>query len=98
MQLAKVIGNLVSTHKNETIKSKKILFVQPLDEQLVPFGDELLALDTIGAGVGDIVVVMNEGKSARTVSNCEHKYAPVDLAVAGIVDSIQTKDEYKVIK
>lgn len=98
MQLAKVIGNLVSTHKNDTIKGKKILFVQPLDDKLEPFGDELLALDTIGAGIGDTVVIMNEGKSARTVSNCEHKYAPVDLAVAGIVDSVQTKDDYKVIK
>ena len=98
MHLAKVIGNLVSTHKNESIKNKKILFVQPLDENLVPIGDELLALDTIGAGVGDIVVVMTEGKSARTVSNCDYKYAPVDLAVAGIVDSIQVNDDYKVIK
>ena len=80
------------------LKGKKILFVQPLDENLEPFGNELLALDTIGAGIGDTVVVINEGKSARTVSKSEHKYAPVDLAVAGIVDSIQTKDDYKVIK
>lgn len=98
MQLAKVIGNLVSTHKNESITGKKILFVQPLDEKLEPFGNELLALDTIGAGIGDIVVVINEGKSARTVSKSEYKYAPVDLAVAGIVDSIQLKDSYRVIK
>lgn len=98
MQLAKVIGNLVSTHKNESIKGKKILFVQPLDENLEPFGPEELALDVIGAGVGDIVVIMNEGKSAREVSQSEYQYAPVDLAVAGIVDSIQVRDDYKVIK
>jgi microcompartment protein CcmK/EutM len=98
MQLAKVIGTLVSTHKNKSINGKKILFVQPLDEHFEPFDNEQLALDTIGAGVGDIVVVMNEGKSARTVSKSEYKYAPVDLAVAGIVDSIQLKDSYKVIK
>ncbi|MBN2876484.1 MAG: EutN/CcmL family microcompartment protein [Bacilli bacterium] len=98
MQLAKVIGNLVSTHKNESIVGKKILFVQPLDENLEPFGYEELALDVIGAGVGDIVVIMNEGKSARQVSQSEYKFAPVDLAVAGIVDSIQTRNNYKVIK
>lgn len=98
MQIAKVIGNLVSTHKNKTLQGKKILFVQPLDENLNPFGDELLALDTLGAGIGDTVIIINEGKSARTVSNTEHKYAPVDLAVAGIIDSIQTENDYKVIK
>ena len=98
MQLAKVIGNLVSTHKNETIKGKKILFVQPLDADLKPFGDEQLAIDVIGAGVGDIVVIMNEGKSARTVSKADSPIAPIDLAVAGIVDSIEANGEYKVIK
>lgn len=98
MQLAKVIGNLVSTHKNDTIKGKKILFVQPLDVTLKPFGHEQLAIDVIGAGIGDIVVIMNEGKSARTVSKADSPIAPIDLAVAGIVDSIQANGTYKVIK
>jgi len=54
-----------------------------------------LAIDVIGAGVGDIVVIMNEGKSARQVSKATSKYAPIDLAVAGIVDSISTEKGYR---
>ena len=98
MQLAKVIGNLVSTHKNEKLKGKKLLFVQPIDEKLVPFGNELLAVDGVGAGIGDIVVVINEGNSARQVTNADSKYSPIELAIAGIVDSIKTGNEYKIIK
>ena len=98
MQLAKVVGNLVSTHKNAKLKGKKILFVQPIDEKLVPFGDEMVAVDGVGAGVGDIVVILNEGNSARQVTNAKSKYSPIELAVAGIVDSIKTKDDYKTIE
>jgi len=98
MQLAKVVGNLVSTHKNETIRGKKLLFVQPLDEKLVPFGDELLAVDGVGAGIGDTVLIMNEGGSARMVTNVESPYAPIELCIAGIVDSIKTLNDYKTIK
>ncbi len=98
MQLAKVIGNLVSTHKNEKLKGKKLLFVQPIDEKLVPFGNELLAVDGVGAGIGDIVVVISEGNSARQVTNADNKYAPIELAIAGIVDSIKTENEYKIIE
>jgi len=95
MQLAIVVGNLVSTHKNELIKGKKLLFVQPIDEKLVPFGNEMLAVDGVGAGIGDVVVIMNEGNSARQVTHATSKYAPIELCIAGIVDSIKTKDEYK---
>lgn len=98
MYIAKVKGTLVSTHKNEKIVGKKILICQPLDEELVPFGDEILALDVVGAGVGDTVVVMTEGKSARTVAKTDHKYAPVDAAIAGIVDSVKTQKGYKKIR
>ena len=97
MQLAKVIGNLVSTHKNEMLKGKKLLFVQPIDELLVPFGNELLAVDGVGAGIGDIVVILNEGNSARQVTNTEIP-APIELCIAGIVDSIKTENDYKIIK
>jgi microcompartment protein CcmK/EutM len=98
MQLAKVVGNLVSTHKNVDIKGKKILFVQPIDEKLVPFGEEMIAIDGVGAGVGDTVIILGEGGSARMVTNATNPYAPIELCVAGIVDSIQTNDDYKIIK
>ena len=98
MQLAKVVGNLVSTHKNELVKGMKFMFVQPIDESLEPFGDEMIAIDGVGAGVGDTVILIGEGKSARTVTNATSDYAPIDLCIAGIVDSIKTKNDYKIFK
>jgi len=98
MQLAKVVGNLVSTVKNDALRGKKLMFVQPIDEELKPFGEELLAVDGVGAGVGDTVLIINEGGSARMITNATSKYAPIELCIAGIVDSIKTKKEYKVIK
>ncbi len=95
MQLAKVVGNLVSTHKNEMIKGKKLLFVQPIDEALVPFGEEVLAVDGVGAGIGDIVIILTEGNSARQVTHAESPYAPIEVCICGIVDSIQTDDDYQ---
>ena len=69
MQLAKVVGNLVSTHKNEKIRGKKILFVQPIDEKLIPFGDELIAIDGVGADTldcncqGELIAVVQNGST-----------------------------------
>ena len=98
MQLAKVVGNLVSTHKNEKLIGKKLLFVQPIDEKLVPFGNEMLAVDGVGAGIGDTVLILNEGGSARMITNATSPYSPIELCIAGIVDSVKTKDEYKTIE
>lgn len=95
MQLAKVVGNLVSTHKNKMIKGKKLLFVQPVDETLKPFGEEVLAVDGVGAGIGDIVIILTEGNSARQVTNATSQYSPIEVCIAGIVDSIQTDDQYQ---
>lgn len=96
MQLAKVVGNLVSTHKNELLKGKKLLLVQPIDEQLVPFGAEMVAVDGVGAGIGDTVLILAEGGSARMITNATSNIAPIELCVAGIVDSVKTEAEYKV--
>ena len=95
MQLAKVVGNLVSTHKNELLKGKKLLLVQPIDEKLVPFGNEMVAVDGVGAGIGDTVLILAEGGSARMITNAVSKISPIELCIAGIVDSIKTKDAYK---
>jgi microcompartment protein CcmK/EutM len=96
MQLAKVVGNLVSTHKNETLKGKKLLLVQPIDEKLVPFGDEMVAVDGVGAGIGDVVLILAEGGSARMITKASSSIAPIELCIAGIVDSIKINDEYTV--
>ena len=97
MQLAKVVGNLVSTHKNELLKGKKLLLVQPMDELLVPFGDEMIAVDGVGAGIGDTVLILAEGGSARMITDAAN-LAPIELCIAGIVDSIKTENDYKVFE
>ena len=95
MLLAKVVGNLVSTHKNELLNGTKLLFVQPIDESLEPYGDEMLAVDGVGAGIGDIVLLIAEGGSARMVTNAKSNISPIELCIAGIVDSIKTENDYK---
>ena len=98
MQLAKVVGNLVSTHKSPKLIGKKLLFVQPIDEKFVPFGNEVLAVDGVGAGVGDIVVIISEGGSARLIVKEESKYSPIEVVIGGIVDSVKTKEKYTTIE
>ncbi len=85
MYLAKVTANIVSTQKTETLKGKTLLMVQPIDAKGEPFGDELTAVDGVGAGIGDIVLALCEGGSSRMIANISSK-APVEVVIAGIID------------
>ncbi len=84
MQIARVIGNVVSTVKNETLEGRKILIVQNLDENLKPKGKPLIALDAIGAGVGELVFWCR-GKEASFPFKRDS--TPTDCTIVGIVDS-----------
>ncbi|MDQ3634436.1 MAG: EutN/CcmL family microcompartment protein [Acidobacteriota bacterium] len=84
MQLARVIGNIVSTIKNESLEGRKILIVQNLDEKLQPTGQPLVALDAIGAGVGELVFWCR-GKEASFPF--KRDATPTDCTIVGIVDS-----------
>jgi microcompartment protein CcmK/EutM len=66
MILAKVIGQVVSTMKLDIFKGFKLLLVKPIDIEEKPKGKSFLVLDTVQAGVGDIVLVMDEGNSFMT--------------------------------
>lgn len=88
MILARVIGQVVSTIKLDVFKGFKLLLVQPIDIEEKPKGKILLVLDTVQAGVGDVVLVMDEGNSARTI--LENTTAPIRSIIVGIVDEIQT--------
>lgn len=88
MILAKVIGHVVSTMKLDVFKGHKLLLVKPIDIEEKPKGKSLLVLDTVQAGVGDIVLVMDEGNSARTV--LDNTIAPIRSIIVGIVDEINT--------
>ena len=55
MQLARVIGTVVATVKNDSLTGRKLLLIQPLNAQVLPTGNPLVAVDAIGAGVGELV-------------------------------------------
>ena len=87
MILGKVIGNVVSTIKLPIYQGYKILIVQPVNNKEEPQGESVLALDTVQAGVGDTVLVIDEGNSSRLIMN--NSTAPVRTMIVGIVDAIE---------
>ena len=84
MQLARVIGTVVSTIKNEAHEGRKLLVVQSLNKNLEPSGKPLVAIDAIGAGVGELVFWCR-GKEASFPFKRED--TPTDCTIVGIVDS-----------
>ena len=84
MQLARVIGNVVSTVKNESLQAKKLMIVQTLDADLQPKGKPMIALDAVGAGVGELVFWCR-GKEASFPFKRDD--TPTDCTIVGIVDS-----------
>jgi len=86
MQIARVIGTLVSTQKNKKFEGAKLLLVQPLNLDDSPRGNALLAIDGVGAGVDEKVLVVLEGRAAGEALG--KKGAPVDAAIVGIVDTV----------
>ena len=90
MQLARVIGTVVATQKHAKFEGAKLLLVQPvtLDDQ--PKGAALLAVDSVGAGIYEKVLVVIEGRAAGDALG--RKGAPVDAAVIGIVDTVDVRE------
>ena len=86
MILARVVGTVVSTHKHPKFEGAKLLLVQPLTLDDTPRGTALLAVDSLGAGVDEKVLIVMEGRAAAEALG--RKGAPVDAAVIGIVDSV----------
>ena len=87
MIIGRVVGNVVASQKQASHEGKKILLVQPLDLEDQPDGDVFVALDAVGAGVGDRVLAVQEGFSAMT--SVGHVESPIDAAVIGIVDLVE---------
>lgn len=87
MIICKVVGSIVSTTKAEKLKGKKLLIVQPLDMKTIEEdGKPLVAIDTVGSGVGEVVLLVS-GSSARQTEITNG--VPVDAAIVGIVDQIE---------
>ena len=87
MQIARVIGTLVSTQKHRKFEGAKLLLVQPLNPDDTPRGVALLAIDGVGAGVHEKVLIVQEGRAAGEALG--KKAAPVDAAIIGIVDEVE---------
>ncbi len=82
MIIGKVIGSVVSTRKNENLVGNKFMIVEPV-EKMAARNSRLVAIDNIGAGIGEYVLVAT-GSAARI--GCGMDSAPVDAAIVGIVD------------
>ena len=87
MQLARVIGTVVSTQKHRKFDGAKLLLVQPVNPDDTPRGVAVLAIDGVGAGVHEKVLIVQEGRAAGEALG--KKAAPVDAAIIGIVDEVE---------
>jgi microcompartment protein CcmK/EutM len=86
MLIAKVIGTTVSTIKDEKIIGRKLLIVRQTDEKGEPFGKPYVAVDTVNAGVGDLVLTAS-GSSARQTNITKDR--PVDAVIMAMIDSLE---------
>jgi microcompartment protein CcmK/EutM len=87
MLIARVVGDITATCKHPTHEGKKILLVQPLDLDGSDRGNPVVAVDSVNAGTGDRVLLVQDGFAAFT--SVGHKSAPLDAAVIGVIDQIE---------
>ncbi len=92
MHIGKVSGTVVATFKDKVFEGKKLLIVDRLTPEGEPTGHYWIAVDDVQAGVGDTVMVIDEGNSARQVVGMEDP-APIRTVVVGIVDEIDINDK-----
>jgi microcompartment protein CcmK/EutM len=89
MMLAKVVADVVSTMKHSDCDGYKLLVVRPVDPKGQIYGKGLLAIDAVQAGIGDTVLVIDEGGSGRDVLGAPDKRI-LRTVISGIVDEIST--------
>ena len=89
MLIAKVVGTVVATRKDDRLLNAKLLISRPIDPAGKPEGNYLVAVDTVDAGVGETVLIVS-GSSARMASGL--KDCPVDAAIVGIIDEIEVPE------
>ncbi|NLV89608.1 MAG: EutN/CcmL family microcompartment protein [Tissierellia bacterium] len=90
MLIGRVIGTVVATRKDEKLIGSKLMITQPLDLELNPKGDPIIAVDTVGAGIGELVVYTT-GTAGRIAAR--KLDAPIDAAIIGIIDEMDFNKE-----
>ena len=90
MIIAKVMGTAVASAKLDAIRSTKILIACPADVSGVVTGDPFLAVDLVGSGTGELVMI-SCGSSARAATG--HQNSPADAAIIGILDTLQYENK-----
>ncbi|NBO64074.1 MAG: ethanolamine utilization protein EutN [Acidobacteria bacterium] len=88
MILARVLGNVVATQKNRRYDEARIMLVQPVNPDGTVRGTSMLALDSVDAGEGDLVLVIQDGWSASTAATGEVG-AAIDSAIIGVIDKVE---------
>lgn len=86
MILARVLGPVIATIKHEALRGRALFVVQPLDQDQNPKGKTFMALDSVKARIGDVVLINREGNSCRQI--LKNELAPVNAVITGIVDAI----------
>lgn len=89
MEIGKVIGSVWATKKDEKLNGQKLLVIQLMDAYEKPSNDLLVAVDMVGAGAGDQVLVVRGGSARYALSVSD---APVDAAIVGIIDSVVVEE------
>jgi len=84
--IARVVGTVVATQKHRKFEGAKLMLVQPLNADESPRGTALLAVDGVGAGVDEKVLIVLEGRAAGEAVG--KKAVPVDAAIVGIIDRV----------
>jgi len=87
MKLAKVIGEVFGTIKHPFYDKQRILMLELLDEKRQPLGSQMMAVDSVDAGDGDTVIVLDEGNGARQI--VKDSKAPLRSIIVGVVDAVE---------
>lgn len=83
MIIGKVVGTVICTRKNTNLVGSKFLIIDPMEKMGSAVADRIVAVDNVGAGIGEIVLVVT-GSAARV--GCNNENSPVDACIVGIVD------------
>lgn len=87
MMLGRVTGEVVATQKHASHRGRKILLVQPVNPDDSERGEPVLALDAVDAGIGDRVLVVQEGYAAMTAAG--RPQSPIDMTIVAVVDAVE---------